>query len=123
MLIVKMTKGDSTRSGRNDQHHEEQPGDNVEDSGELQWLEYDRGATVRAVSRLYETLQHMYLPFCSLEYPPTDGWKCPDNSRHLPAKKNAVVELMRHMPKLVRPREWSSLQIFEGCEAVDFSFF
>lgn len=122
MLIIKMTNGKSTRSGSDDQHHEEQQGDNVEDAGELQWPGYDRGATVRAVSRLYETLQHMYLPFGSLEHSPTDGWKWPDNFRHSSTKTNAVAELMRHMPKLVRPREWSSLQIFEATETVDFSF-
>ena len=65
----------------------------------------------------------MCLPDDSLvSPPPPEGWKWPDNIRHSPTKTEVVLDLMRYSPKLLGPREWSSLQIFEATEAIDFSF-
>ena len=93
-----------------------------EDEGEQQWPGYDRDATIAAISGLYETLQRMYLPPGSLQYPPPEGWTWPAGTTFSPAKSDTVLELMRHVPKLVRPTAWSSLQIYEATEAVDCSF-
>lgn len=92
MLIITMTNSESTPSRSDSQYHEEQQDDYPGDVGEPQWPVYDRSATNRAVSRLYEALQHMYLPSGSLEYPFTDSWKWSDSFWHL----NPVVELMGH---------------------------
>jgi hypothetical protein len=100
-----------------------EPQDGSDDAQEEQdWPGYDRSKTISVVSRLYETLQRMYLPADSLQYPSPGGWTWPDNIEFSRTKTDAVVDLMRHMPKLVKPQEWSSLQIFEATEAVDFSF-
>lgn len=99
----------------------EQQDKDTEDAQEQQWPGYDRNATISTLSRLYQTLQRMYLPSGSLVFPPADGWKWLDNITFSPTKTDAVLDLMRHTPKLVRPNEWSSLQIFEATEAIDFS--
>jgi len=97
--------------------------DGSDDAHEEQdWPGYDRNQTIRAISRLYETLQRMYMPSGCLQYPPSSGWTWPDNLDSSSTKSDAVLDLMRHTPKLERPQEWSSIQIFEATEAVDFSF-
>lgn len=93
-----------------------------EDEQEQEWPGYDRDVTTKAISELYRTLQRMYLPSGNLEYPPSGGWTWPDDINFSPAKTKAVVDLTRHMPKLIRPQKWSSLQVYEATEAVDFSF-
>ena len=69
------------------------------------WPGYDRDETIRAISGLFETLQRMYLPIDSLQYLPAEGWTWPASITFSPLKTDVVLDLMRHMPKLIRPRE------------------
>jgi hypothetical protein len=99
-----------------------EPQDSSDHAQEQDWPGYDSNDTLRAISKLYKTLERMYLPSGCLQYPPSSGWTWPNNVDFSRTKSDAVLDLMQHIPKLVRPQKWSSLQIFEATEAIDFSF-
>jgi hypothetical protein len=106
-----------TRTENGNRRLQEQQDDDIEDAQEQQWPGYDHDTVIGAISMLYKTLQRMYLPPGSLVYPPWDGRRWPDNISFSPTKTKNVSNLMRYMPMHVRPKECSSLQIFEATEA------
>jgi len=108
----------------NDGEKEEEEDEDYEDEEEEELdLHYSRDEAVSAITEYYKLLMRFCLPEeVVIKYPPASGWQWPENITFTSPKDATVIDLMKHMPYLKRP--WNfTLHIYEKTEAVDYSHF
>ncbi|KAF2799395.1 hypothetical protein K505DRAFT_356656 [Melanomma pulvis-pyrius CBS 109.77] len=83
---------------------------------------YSRDEVVAEVTSYYDFIASVYLPTSVIKRPPPGGWSDITPEFLAPLNKNKnLLDLIRHLPFVVRDEHDEPYQIFEGTSAVDFT--